>query len=321
MRSVVKVLGVLVIFFVVAVGGGLLWAKGKSSDLMARTGETHQVDFPVPFPLDSADAAGMTAEEAEAVALERAVERGRHLVQSRYVCVECHGQDFGGGVMVDDPVLGTILGPNITTGEGSRTLDYSPADWDRIVRHGVLKDGRMGAMPSEDFQRMSDQELSDIIAYVRSHEPVDAAVAPPKLGPLGSVLMATGKLPASYELIRDHHGDHALYPPEPEVSVAFGEHLAGVCSGCHRDNLAGGPVVNGDPSWPPAANLTPHADGLADWSYDDFVAAMREGRRPDGSELKYPMTMVAGYTRNMTETEMEAMWEYLRSLPAVATNP
>ena len=42
--------------------------------------------------------------------------------------------------------------------------DYEPADWDRIVRHGLLSDGRPAAMPSEDFQMMSDQELSDIIA-------------------------------------------------------------------------------------------------------------------------------------------------------------
>ena len=96
------------------------------------------------------------------------MERGRHLVTARYGCAECHGANFGGGVMVDAFPLGSLLGPNITTGQGSRTLQYSPADWDRIVRHGVLPDGRPAVMPSIDFVQMSDQELSDIIAYIRS---------------------------------------------------------------------------------------------------------------------------------------------------------
>jgi hypothetical protein len=46
---------------------------------------------------------------------------------------------------------------------------------------------------------------------------------------------------------------------------------------------------------------------------------MREGRRLDGSALRPPMDMVTGYTRKMTDTEMEALWMYLRSLPATPT--
>ena len=72
--------------------------------------------------------------------LTRAIERGRHLVMSRYVCVECHGQNFGGGTMIDAFPIGTLLGPNITTGRGGRTANYKATDWDHIVRHGILPD-------------------------------------------------------------------------------------------------------------------------------------------------------------------------------------
>ena len=76
--------------------------------------------------------------------------------------------------MVDAFPLGTLLGPTITSGAGSVTPDYTPADWDRIVRHGVRQDGTASTMPAQDFQRMSDRELSDIVAY----HPVLAAGGP-----------------------------------------------------------------------------------------------------------------------------------------------
>jgi mono/diheme cytochrome c family protein len=319
MKTLLKIVAGVAFLLVLVGGAGFVWAKGKSAEILGRTIESHSVDFPVPFPLDSAEiaAAGLTPEEASAVALERALERGRHLVESRYVCVECHGQDFGGGVMVDDPMLGTLLGPNITAGNGGKTASYTATDWDRIVRHGLRPDGSPAAMPSEDFHQMSDRDLSDVIAYIRSKPPVDATVPPVSLGPLGTVLVATGALPLSVDQITDHTGPHPTLPPEPAVSVEFGAHVAAVCTGCHKADLSGGKIPGGDPSWPPASNLTPL--GLGGWTLEQFVATMRDGRRPDGRALLPPMDMVTTYTRNMTDTELEAMWSYLRSLPAAPT--
>ena len=120
-------------------------------------------------------------------------------------------------------------------------------------------------------------------------------------------------------MIASHDSPHPVHPPAAEVSVEFGRHLAGVCTGCHGRDLAGGPVAGGDPSWVPARNLTPHATGLGDWSYEQFVAAMREGRRPDGTVLRVPMTLMVPYAQRMTDVEMEALWRYLRSVPAVSS--
>lgn len=256
--------------------------------------------------------------DLDALALQRAQERGKHLVEARFACIECHGGDFTGGVMVDDGAMGTWLGPNITGGEGSPAKDYTIADWDRIVRHGVKKNGRAAIMPSEDFVNMSDRELSDIIAYIKTFAPVDKKVPAPTFGPIGSVLLARGDLPLSAE----HHAgnnDHPKEPPEATVSVAFGRHLSQICTGCHRAELNGGPIAVGPPNWPPARNLTPHADGLEGWSLDDFKVAMREGKRPDGSELLEPMTLIKPYAQKMTETEIEALFTYLQSLPPTAT--
>ena len=316
MNKPLKVTLAIVALVFAVLGAGLGVAVVRANGTISRTVETHRADFPIPFPLTAEEIAALdSAEDPEAVARARAAERGRHLIQSRYGCADCHGANFGGGVMIDDPMIGTALGPNITSGRGSRTLDYTASDWDRAVRHGVLPDGRPSFMPSVDFQLMSDQELSDIVVYLTSQPPVDNEVEPPSLGPLGTVLVATGALPLAAHEMPSHQEPHAALPPATEVSLEFGRHMAGVCTGCHGADLSGGPIAGGDPSWAPARNLTPHEDGLAGWTYEDFQIALRDMKRPDGTPLLEPMTFVAPLAANMTETEMSALWTYLQAVP------
>jgi cytochrome c553 len=321
MRTVLRLVGVLVGIVLLLAVGVYLWASGATDRALAATYEAHSVDFPIPFPLSGEETAalGLDGEGARLAAGERAIERGRHLVSARYACTECHGANFAGGVMVDAFPIGTLLGPNLTAGEGSRTAGYTAADWDRTVRHGILPDGRPSVMPSEDFQQMSDQELADVIAFIRAQPAVDNAVPPPSFGPLGLILIATGEFPLPVTRIATHDAPHPRSPPETAPTPEFGAHLAATCTGCHGENLAGGPIIGGDPSWPPARNLTSHASGLGAWSYEDFVAAMREGVRPDGTQLLPPMTLIFPYAQQMTDVEMQAMWAHLRSLPAVET--
>jgi mono/diheme cytochrome c family protein len=312
MKTFLKILGVFVVVIALLVASLLAWATMASKKILAKTYEVHTVDFPIPFPVSEGNI------DTPEMALEQAVARGQHLVTARYACTECHGANLGGGVMVDAFPLGTLLGPNLTLGAGSRTSDYTAADWDRIIRHGVLPDGRAAVMPSEDFQKMSDQELSDIIAYIRAQPPVDNTVAPSAFGPLGKVLVATGKMTPSAARIEGHNTPHPEFPPTAIADSAFGAHIAATCTGCHGANLAGGPIATGDPSWPPARNLTPPATGMGDWTFEDFKKAMTEGVRPDGTPLKMPMTLVLPYAQRMTPVELEALWIYFRSLPPVA---
>ena len=50
---------------------------------------------------------------------------------------------------------------------------------------------------------MSDQGLSDIVFYIQSQPAVDHVVPAPTLGPLGKVLLATGKFRLSAEANSD----------------------------------------------------------------------------------------------------------------------
>jgi mono/diheme cytochrome c family protein len=320
MKKLLKVFAGLAALLLLTGAGTYVWASVRSSRTLGRVIETHLADFPIPFPLTPEERAGLApGDDPDSVALGNAIERGRHLVSSRYVCGECHGQDFSGGVMIDDPLIGRLLGPNLTHGAGSKTLAYQASDWDRAVRHGVKPGGTPSAMPAEDFQRMSDQELSDVVAYLLSVPPVDNEVPPLRLGPLGRVLLATGQLPISVDRIASHRAMHETLPPRAEADAAFGRHLAGVCIGCHQEDLAGGPIPGGDPSWPPARNLTPDVDGLAGWSYEDFRRVLLEARRPDGTPVREPMSLMQPYAVNMSDVEIEALWIYLQSVPPVAS--
>jgi mono/diheme cytochrome c family protein len=316
--KVLRIIGIGLAGLVLVGLGVYGWASYTAGRKLSRSYAAHTVDFPIPFPATEQEIRNTRLAAGNRVARTEALERGRHLVASRYGCGECHGSDFGGGVMIDDAAIGRILGPNLTAGNGGVTAEYRAADWDRIVRHGLKRNGTPALMPSQDFRQMSDQELSDIVVFLQSRPPVDRQVPPPKLGPLGKVLLATGKFTLSADLIGSHDTPHAVMPPEAGLTLEFGRHVAATCMGCHRDDLGGGPIVGGDPSWPPAANLTPAPDGLGEWTFAQFARAMREGRRPDGTALRVPMTNVTAYARRMTQTELQALWSYLRSLPAVA---
>ena len=51
---------------------------------------------------------------------------------------------------------------------------------------------------------------------------------------------------------------------------------------------------------------------VAGWSRDEFVAAMREGVRPDGSQID--PVMPVQFTRHMTDLELNALYAFFMEL-------
>jgi cytochrome c553 len=244
-----------------------------------------------------------------------AIARGKHLAHTRG-CVDCHGQDFGGARVIEDGAMGTLHGSNLTRGRGGRVANFTDADWVRAIRHGVGPDQRgLFIMPSEEYSHLSDSDLGALIAYLKNVPAVDRERVPTSLGPVSRVLLATGKMQLAAAVI-DHPN---VRPPAvtPGITVEYGRYVAASCMGCHGSNFSGGKIEVGPPSWPHAANLTPHADGrMAKWSEEDFLKVMRTGKRPDGSELNAVMPRAFG---QMDDTELKALWAFFRSLPGAAT--
>lgn len=93
------------------------------------------------------------------------------------------------------------------------------------------------------------------------------------------------------------------------------------CGACHTNQpngaaFAGGRLIETPFGAVAASNITPDKDtGIGNWSEAQFEAAVREGKRPDGSRL-YP-AMPYPYYRKMTREDVLAIRAYLLTLPPV----
>lgn len=247
---------------------------------------------------------------------ESARARGEHLVRAVSSCDSCHGTDLGGKEFIDEPLLAQIYAPNLTSGKGGKASLFSGQDWVRVLRHGVDQTGRpLLFMPAQYYRYYSDADLGAIVAYIQSMPPVDKETPPRRLFLVGQILFLLdtfGKRPA--EII-----DHRSVPPQPpqeSVSPEYGEFLVtvGTCKNCHGENLAGGEVGPDDPFAP---NLTPGGE-LIGWTEEDFFTLIRTGVQPSGRKIDSLMPWQS--FRNMTDTELRAIWAYLEGLPALKTN-
>jgi mono/diheme cytochrome c family protein len=243
---------------------------------------------------------------------------GERLLAIR-ACTECHGDDLSGGLFVDSALLGTYFAANLTSGQNSATANYTTADWALAIRHGVKQDGRgVWAMPSSEYNRISDHDLGLMIAYLESLQPVDQAEPYPEPDPtfVANLMLATGLVP----LIPAAQIDHAEPPSliTAAVSAEYGAYLATTCTGCHGEDLAGGDIFGSDPDSPAPSNLT-RAGNLGNWTREEFVTALTTGVTPEGKMLD-PEIMPWTITQRMTDEELSAIWLYLNSLPPVATD-
>lgn len=240
--------------------------------------------------------------------------RGEYMVRAITKCAECHGPDLGGQLFFDGGPLGTFHTPNLTKGAGGLGNSRTDADIVTAIRHGVGPGGnKLKFMPSSDWAMLADEDVAAIVAYVRSVPPVDRPTQPSSVGPLGRALYLAGQLPLFEAELMDHGHVTRTRPPQG-VSVEYGKYLANIggCTGCHGPTLSGGKIPGTPPELKPAANLTP--EGIGHYKEADFFRALREGKRPNGTEIDPFMPVQA--TKLMTDEDIRAVWAYLRSVPA-----
>jgi mono/diheme cytochrome c family protein len=224
-------------------------------------------------------------------------------------CVDCHGANLGGSVMIDNFALGRLAGPNLTV--GGRGAELQPQDWERAIRHGVRRDGSpLRVMPANEFTGMADDELESIVGYVRSLPALTTPTMPTRVGPVIRALFVAHQfdlLPA--ELI-EHPKAHIAHI-DAEPTPKYGEYVAAGCKGCHGAGMSGGKIPGAPPDWKAAANITP--TGIGRYSEDDFIRILRTGTRPDGTMLD--TLMPYRLTKEMTDVELKALFAYLKTVP------
>jgi cytochrome c553 len=293
MRRLLKFLLYTVLVLVVVAVAGLGYVYFASSRLLAKTYAVTPPAVTVPH--------GDPA----------AIEHGRYLAHKVSMCVECHGEDLGGKMFMDAmPVMARLWATNLTAGRGGVGAAYTDEDFVRALTHGVKRDGRAALfMPSQDYH-FSEADLAGLIAYIRSLPPVDRETPPPAIGPMARILTLAGAFPLlPAEIIR--HDQVRLAPAaDRSTPTKSGEYLVstGACRGCH------GPALTAEGGMPDAANLTPV--GIGGWKIEDFKRALREGKRPNGTDIKPEMPRAFGA---MSDADIEAIFAYLQSLPPAGT--
>jgi mono/diheme cytochrome c family protein len=235
------------------------------------------------------------------------LQRGKYLAQQVALCAECHGEDMGGKIAADNFAMGRLAAPNLTRGQGGLGPAYSDQDFVRAILHGVKKDGRsVTLMPSNDYG-FTEEDLGALLGYVRSLPPVDRMMPPKSVGPMARVLGLFVDFPLATAARIDHANVRLAAPANEADPVAKGAYLVSTaaCQGCHGADFTGG---GGPP--PGASNITPI--GIGDWNEQQFLTAIREHKRPNGSTIDEVMPRLYG---QMSDRDLRAIFAYLRTVP------
>jgi len=318
-KIVLVAVGVVVLLGTVAVG------------YAAATGERKLqfADTPAPAIVASTDSA--------------VIEQGRYLVQGPAHCSACHSGSPGsprdpahpeminqvplaGGFVFAMGPMGTRYARNLTPDSETGIGRYSDEQVARAIRTGVLPNGELSMFMRFSASNLSDEDLTAVISYLRSLEPVRNEVPPGSWALFGKVLMtyAFGAMEPRLATAPVH------VSRADEPSVERGEYLADnvmLCTSCHTINdmatfLPTGPKAGG--GLPEAShgadsdmefvapNLTSHATGMTGkLSEDVFVTRLKAGRVCLSSIMPWENF---GAT---TDSDLRSVYRYLRSLPPV----
>jgi mono/diheme cytochrome c family protein len=282
---------------------------------------------------------------AESLPSPAQVGRGAYLAHHVTDCFGCHTQrdwsrwgapetghpGAGGGCLGADvgaDVPGQICMPNITSHRTAGVGGWTDGEILRAVREGVDRDGRalFPMMPYLDYRALSDEDAQAIVAYLRTLPPDPAAAPPTSL-----------EFPVSFFIKmvpKPLKGPVAA--PDRSDRVRYGEYLATIsgCRYCHtpvdaREQplpgklFAGGHELAGWWGKVRSANLTPDATGLGSRGRNEFIGQFRSYVSPataapvqPGRNTPMPWLAFAG----MTDDDLGAIYDYLRSLPPVVNS-
>jgi mono/diheme cytochrome c family protein len=264
-----------------------------------------------------------------AVSNSSSFERGKNLAYN--ICAGCHydhqANKFMGKALHDLPrIAGRLYSANLTSSatNGIPPL-YTDAELFYLLRTGIARNGRF--MPYMMRPMMADDDINDLIVYLRSDDPalaaVDTTVGKTFINLVGKTGIRLGAKPQPY----------ATQVPRPSENdpIAYGRYLVAVigCYHCHSSKVLGldyknpeqskgymsGGIKLKDPQGKRlyGPNLTPDKEtGIGNFTKMDFRNAVREGTTPSGRKLSPPM----GKFDHLTDQQVDAIYSYLQSLPA-----
>jgi len=260
-----------------------------------------------------------------------AAQRGAYLAKAGG-CVACHTEEregatpYAGGRALNTP-FGTFYGPNITPDRETGIGNWRESDFIDAMRRGKRPDGAnyFPAFPYTSFTHMTDGDLGDLWAYLRTLAPVSRANQSHELRfPFGwrfgvGIWKRLFFTPSPF-------ADAPDVPP----AVNRGAYLVRAlshCGECHTPrNFAGGSVRGRELAGGKGAdgkrvpNLTPTR--LKSWSDDELREFFMTGVMPDGDAANKTMDeVIRNTTSQLTPADRDAMIAYLRTLAPLPDEP
>ena len=245
-------------------------------------------------------------------------------------CESCHmspGQSdplrLGGGMELKTP-FGSFYPPNISPDRDDGIGAWTPVDVADATMAGVSRNGGhlFPALPYTSYCRMSTKDVRDLIAFLRTTEPVKGKAPRNRIRFPFSIRRGIG----FWKLLYMPRIERPL-AADPSDPIELGRYLVrgpGHCAECHSPRtflggivesrrLTGGPLPEGKGKAP---NIT--AAGLKDWSQSDIADALSTGLTPAGDTLGGPMAAVVRSLAQVPEPDLAAIAAYLKSYRAGA---
>jgi mono/diheme cytochrome c family protein len=257
------------------------------------------------------------------------VDNGKYLAAAGN-CLSCHtrpgGSPFAGGVAFPTP-LGVLYSTNITPEPETGIGRWSAADLQRAMHEGIARDGShlFPAFPYTAFTKVSDADVADIYAYLRTLRPV--RYTPPANGAMFSMRWGVGLWNELFftpgRLVAT-----AAKSPEWNRGAYLVEGL-GHCSACHTPRNAflaeqpdkaytgghlDGEVAKGKTGHWFAVNLTSAKHGLAAWSIADLEKYFRTGVSLRGGTFGPMNEVIVNSLKLLSPADQHAMAVYVKSL-------
>jgi mono/diheme cytochrome c family protein len=219
--------------------------------------------------------------------------------------------------------FGTFYVPNISSDPNDGIGKWSEADFVTAMTKGTAPDGRhyFPAFPYTSYQRMRLDDVRDLYAYLKTLPAVAIPSEPHQLPFPLNVRRGLGLWKLLYV-------DGKTFVPDSSKDNVFnrGAYLVegpGHCAECHSPRDAFGGIIaerrfagGADPEgkgWVP--NITPHADGIANWSQKDIAYLLETGFTPDSDSVGSTMADVVLNTAKLSAEDRAAMAAYVKSLP------
>jgi mono/diheme cytochrome c family protein len=246
--------------------------------------------------------------------------RGAYVFSAAAGC-DCHTTQAGllaGGMKFTGP-FGTVYSRNITQDQDTGIGGWTDQQIMDAIRTGKDDEGMQlfPIMPYAAYSGMSDQDVADLVAYLRTVPPIKNDVPENQLNIPVPPFTPPAAPPATAPTSGTERGAYLV------------NHVAD-CGGCHTPSKADGSpdlskmlAGNFTPDLGLVPNITPdNATGIGTWTTDQIVTLLHTGKMAEGGQVTGAMAgVIQSGLKNLSDADAQAIAAYLKTVPAVKNTP